>query len=350
MGAIWYASVEEVKATSDSQMTARDDALVRRCLASASDTIHDLTKRFFYPLTGTKYADWPNGQYAVPERIWLDDDNDVISLSSLTSGGVAIAAGTYNLEPANSGPPYEWIEMQLDGPSSLSGGSTHQRSLVMVGVFGYRADEVAVGALSAAMADAVTTTCAVTDSSNIGTGHILRVGSERMIVTARGQVASGQTVLADMAASLAAVTVSVTSGAALFVGEEILVDAERMLIVDIAGNSLIVRRAWNGSVLATHATTAAIYVPRTLTVTRGALGTTAASHIIGSAVARHDPPAMINELAVAETQVAMQQFGSAWARTVGSGEGERESRGAALADLRRQVVSRFGRGIRTSAV
>ena len=84
-------------------------------------------------------------------------------------------------------------------------------------------------------------------------------------------------VQSDMTAQQNNVTIS-ASGSGFNVGEVILVDSERMLIVDIAGNYLTVKRAWDGSVLAIHSTGADIYTLRLLTVTRGALGTTAGTH------------------------------------------------------------------------
>src|SRR3546814_19132909 len=74
-------------------------------------------------------------------------------------------------------------------------------------------------------------------------------------------------------------TVDVTDGTLFFVGELILIDSERMRIVDITGNNLTVVRAYGGATLAAHSLGADVYVSRRLTVDRGALGTTAAPHL-----------------------------------------------------------------------
>ena len=64
-------------------------------------------------------------------------------------------------------------------------------------------------------------------------------------------LATGQTLQAPGLTDRAnAETVPVTNGAAIAVGETILIDAERMLTVDIAGNNLIVKRGFDGSTLA----------------------------------------------------------------------------------------------------
>jgi hypothetical protein len=94
--------------------------------------------------------------------------------------------------------------------------------------------------------------------------------------------------------------VPVASGSAFAVDEAILIDAERMLITDIAGNNLIVKRGWDGTVLAPHTTGAHVYAPRSLAVRRAVLGTIASTHTLGTAVARWDPPGPVNQLTIAE--------------------------------------------------
>jgi hypothetical protein len=51
-----------------------------------------------------------------------------------------------------------------------------------------------------------------------------------------------------------------------------------MLVVDRYTATVIVERQWSGSVLAAHSSGDTIYAYRTLTVQRGQLGTTAATH------------------------------------------------------------------------
>ncbi|MBH1939043.1 hypothetical protein I5Q34_33110, partial [Streptomyces sp. AV19] len=113
---------------------------------------------------------------------------------------------------------------------------------------------------------------------------------------------------------------------------------------------LTVKRAWDGSVLAAHAANADIYTPRTLTVTRGALGTTAAAMSAGDDVYRWDPPGPVRELTVAEALTSLLQGQSGYARVVGSGEAQREASGRGLRDLRESVYTSHGRKARTRAV
>ncbi len=219
----------------------------------------------------------------------------------------------------------------------------------MIGVHGYRADEEPAGELAAAISSTSATALTVSDASLVGVGSILRVDTERMIVTSRGWTTSAQTLQTPLTASAANVGVVVSDGTAFFPGEALLLDSERMSIVDIAGNTLTVKRAQDGSVLATH-TGSTIYVSRALTVTRGALGTTAATHSSGADLARHVPPPLVTELAIAEATVGLLQAGAGYARVIGAGENQREARGVGLADLRKRCRTAHGLKARHYAV
>src|SRR5690606_40111271 len=128
-------------------------------------------------------------------------------------------------------------------------------------------------------------------SSLIGVGDLIRVGTERMIVTGKVMLDTGVTASSlEARAGDVSITLSTATGAPT-VGEVILIGSERMLVVDRAGLVLTVKRAWDGSVLASHASGASIWPPRTLLVSRAVLGATAAFHQVGAAVARHVPPA-----------------------------------------------------------
>ncbi len=343
---VWYATREVVKEALDVAQTAYSDRQVDRCIESASRTVEGVLHRRFYPWTGTRYFEWPTD--ADSWRLWLDDA-DLLTVTTLTAGGVAIAASDYFLEPANSGPPYESIEIDLSSGAYFAAGATHQRAIAVAGVFGYAAEEAPGGTLAEAL-DTSETGVDVSASETIGVGSILRVDSERMLVTGRTMLDTTQNIGADLAASNAGQSVSVTDGTAFAIGETLLIDAERVLVRDIAGNTLIVRRAYDGSTLAAHTTGADIYAPRRLTVTRGALGTTAAAHNTAVSVAVHAVPGLVSEFCVALALTGLGQRQAGYARTVGSGEGEREASGRGLAQIRKDAMTTYGRGPRTAAV
>ena len=151
----WYATREDVQRALDSKLTARNNAQIDRALESASRDVDALCHRRFYPETDTRSWDWPGQQYALPWRLWLDD-NELISVTALTSGGTTIAASDYFLEPNRGGPPYNRLEIDLDSTAGFGGGNTHQRAITVTGLFGYANDETSVGTLTAAVSSTTT--------------------------------------------------------------------------------------------------------------------------------------------------------------------------------------------------
>jgi hypothetical protein len=352
-----YCTREDVKQALDLKETARSDGAVDRAIQAATTSVEGLCHRVFYPVVATRYFDWPD-QYARPWRLWLDD-SELISATALSSGGVDIPAGRFNLEPNRNGPPYNRIEIKLDTDSAFGGGSTPQRDIAITGLWaGCRNDEAPAGS-TAAGASASATALDVTNSAAIGVGHILRIGTERLLVSDRSMLDTGQALQANLEARQNDQALTVTDGTAFTVGEVLLLGAERMRIDDIAGNTLVVRRAWDGSTLAAHAAMAGIYASRRLTVIRGALGTTAATIAPGAAIQRWQAPAPVRSLSIAEALVDLLQEASGYARTTGVGSGARQVGGGQIAktqygtsieDLRDKTYTSHGRKARIRGV
>lgn len=354
MSGVWYATREDVMRALDSKETARNSGQIDRALESAARGVEALCHRRFYPETDTRYFDWPNGQYARPWRLWLDD-HEVISVTTLSSGGTTIVAADYFLEPNRSGPPYNRLEIDLDSNAAFSSGDTHQRAISITGLFGYSNNETTVGTTTAAVSSTTATTVAVNGAASalLGVGSVLRIDSERILVTGRTQLDTSQNVGgAGLTAQANSVSLTVTDGTAFAIDEILLVESERLLVVDIAGNTLTVKRSWDGSVLAAHAAGVDIYAPRTLTVTRGALGTTAATHSSGTSVVRWDPPGPVRQLAIAEAINTLTLESVGYSLVLRSGEtgSERNRDQRGLAALRDQVYTSHGRKARTRAV
>lgn len=349
----WYATREEIKAELDVRETARANARVDRALADATEAVHGLLHRVFYPTLTTRYFDWPPRAGAVPWVLRLDA-NEVISVTTLASGSTTIAASDYFLRRADNKdePPYTRIELDLDSSASFGQGSTWQRDVAITGLYGYRNDETSVGTTAEAL-DASETGIDVdaATSAAVGVGSLLRIDSERFVVTERSMLDTGQTVAGSGLTNVNnSVLLTVQAGTAFATGETLLIGAERVRIDDIAGNDLILTRAYDGSTIAAHSVGATIYAPRTLTVTRAALGTTAAAHNNGATVYRWDPPGPVRQLCVAEALTDLLQGRSGYARTAGAGENEREVRGVGLADLRARVYTSHGRKARMRSV
>lgn len=344
----WYASVQDVKEALDSKESARNDRQVEAALASASRDVESLLHRFFYPLVATRYFDWPTRWQPVSWRLWLGEA-EVVSVSNIVSGSVTLTSDDYFLEPVNIGPPYDRIEINLGSFTGFSVNRTPQRSIAVTGVFGYDLNVDPAGTTAEAL-DATETGVDVSDSSTLGVGDLITVDSERMLITGRSMLDSGQNIGGNLDVLDNAVNVPVSSGAGYNIGETILVDSERMLIVDIAGNNLTVIRGWDGTVLASHTSGADIYVPRTLTVQRGSLGTTAATHSTSAPISKHIYPGPVHELCVAEALNNLLQRSGGYARTAGSGDSAVTYNGRGLDDLRKRALRSCGRGSRVLAV
>lgn len=309
----WYATRESVKRALDVAETARADNQIDQALAGATRTIAGYMHRTFYPTQASRTFDWPNYQYAPYGKLWLEED-ELISLTSVVSAGVTLSLANVFLRPDTTGPPFDRIELNRGTATTFGVTTTAQRSLTITGLFGYSNDEAPAGVVSGALSSS-TTTVVVTSDAKYGVGDLIRVDNERMIITERAIVASGQTLANTMDAEQTTVAVAVADTSTFRAGMEIVIDGERMLITDVAGVFLIVKRGWSGSVMATHTIGAAVYANRQLTVVRGALGTTAATHSDGAAVARWLPPGELSALCRALAISTFQQERGGYAAT-----------------------------------
>jgi hypothetical protein len=352
-----YTTRERVARALDVKASARADAEIDHAIQAASDILDGGVDRVggclhrrFYPEARTQTFDWPDENRARSWRLWLNQ-HELISVTSITSGGTALTAGEYFLRP-DDGPPFNRVEIDLADDGAFESGDTHQRAVSIVGLYGYADQRTAAGALDGGV-NASAMAMTVTDSAAVGVGDVLLVDAERMLVTGRTMADTGVDIEVGDALTASTADVSLTvssSSGGPSGGEVILVDSERMLVTDVAGTVLTVKRAWDGSVLATHAAGAGVYAPRALTVTRGALGSTAAAHDDAAAVERQVYPGLISQLATAEALNFLLQETSGYARTVGSGDAVREATGGGLGVIREQAYTAYGRKARKRAV
>jgi hypothetical protein len=355
---VWLCWREDVTEALDYQTTARDNRQIDRAIRTASgNVLSQLNRTDVAPTTGTRYFPWPWPEYARSYVLWLDA-NELLSVTTLTAGGVTIPSTDYFLEPQAYGPPYNRVEIDLASSSAFGGGDTHQRNVAITGDWGLTSDTDSAGTLTTAMTDTTGTSVACSDASLVGVGAVLICGTERMIVTGRSWAATSDT------DTLTAVNndqaVNVTSGAAYSPGEVLLIDQERVKVLDIAGNVLTVKRAWDGTTLAAH-TAATIYASRALTVTRGALGSTAATHAINAALTTVRIPGLVRSLTAAEAILQLQREQAGYtttdrAKTLSAGGGKNNGSGgqsvttSAIDDLRDAAYSSYGRKARSRVV
>jgi hypothetical protein len=282
--------------------------------------------------------------------VWLGGQSELISVSAVSAGGVSIPTSSVLLYPTY-GPPFTRLELDHAGTASFSTAGTPQQAISVTGVFGGAPiDERAVATLVEGLDDSETD-IDVDSAASVGPGALLRCGTERMLVTESSALDTGVNLAGDIAAQKNAVAVplSTTVGAPR-TREVIAIGGERMLVTDVIGTTAYVQRGYDGTPTAAHTTGADIYAYRTLTVDRGVLGTTATTHLTAAPLLRWLPPSPVEGLAVAETLNQLEQERSAYARVIGTGDQQRESRGAGLKEKREDVRKSFGRRVRMGAV
>lgn len=348
---IWYCTREDVKSALDSKATAYNNKDVDAAIEQASRNAESFLHRRYYPEIATRYIDWPNQDYAPSWRIYLKK-NELISLTTLVSGGTTIPATDYFLRRSDNEerPPYTFIDINLASASAFSGGSTFQRSIALTGVFGYQDVQTDIGGTLATTVNASVTTVDVTNSADIGTGSLLNLESERVTVSARSLLTTATTITADVGALNSVTLVSTSDGTKHHADELITIDAETMIVRSVVGNNLIVQRAWDGSVLAPHTTGATVFAPRRLTVARAALGTTAAAHTAGIAITRQTYPGPVVSLTRAYAINNRMQEVTGFARVAGSGNNAYEFTGRGIIQLEQDAMQAVGKKNRLGAI
>ena len=349
-----YTTREAVAKALDVKMTGRSDDDIDRAIQAASREVEGQLHRVFYPTDTTHFWDWPNYQYRFPWTINFDKWELAAAPTTpnaVQSGGITIPLADLFFEPVNDGPPFTYMEINRSTNAAFGAGPTPQRDVSVTGTFGFDMATAPAGALASAVPDTTGTSIAVTNGAAAGVGDILLIDSERMLLADKATATTWQTQQGSgcSTASGSDVTLAVTLGATIFKGETLQLDSERMLAVDVTGNNVTVKRAWDGTVLAAH-TGATIYALRSWTVTRGAFGTAAAIHAGAAAVSRFAPPSLVSQYALAEAENNLLQGLSGYARTVGSADNARPVSGQALADIRAQAYARYGRKGRRRAV
>lgn len=354
MGGIWYATIEQVKSSLDVALTSRDNWIVAQKLDATTDVVHGLLHKRFYPERKTVTFDWPNRQYAYSWQLWLGD-NELISIESMTSGGVTIPADDRFLRRTDDKdePPYNLVEIDLDSASALQSGNTPQRSISILGLYGEKDTDTSLpsGSLGGNINSSVTSLVINPSGGRytVGIGSIVLIGTERLILTERSMSDTGQNLATAMTDHQSDTVLDVADASGFAINEIVALSPERMRITDIIGNNLIVDRGWDGTVLSEHTAPKDVYALRTFTAKRGQLGSTAASHSTSDPVYAHEF-GLVNELAIAEATVLCEQATAGYARVVGAGANARESGGQGLNDVRERAVMAYGRKSRLSGI
>jgi len=350
MGA-WYTTRERFMRAADIKGVAyasdEADAIVEASSRDVDRLIRrgDATRPGLAPWQGTRLFDWPAPNNDGNFRFWLGP-HKLISKTAIVSGGVTITSSVL-LWPPESGPPYHAIDIDRSTDAVLTiGDGIGQQSLSVTGLWGHTDIERTLSTWTLGSSPNTSTT-SVTINAPVGVGSLVRVGTERMIVTERDWVTSTQT--GTLTSSVSAQSLAVTTGSAFFRGETLLIESERVLVQDISGNTLTVKRAVDGTTLAAHSGATIMYA-RACTVERGALGSTAAAHTSGDVVNIWQPPALAERLTIAYGLDTREQERAAYARTIGTEDNQRAAGRGGIRNLEARVEEAFGRPVRMAAV
>lgn len=345
-----YVGLETFKRRCGIVGTANDQAILDHLLAASRDFERQTLRRFF-PVIATNDYRWPRYTPTATWSLWLEDD--LLSATTITAQATGqnaspVAITHYFLEPQEHGPPYNRAEVDLSYSDVYSSGPTPQRSITVLGSWGFSNDTAVAGTLAADITTTTATTCNVSDASLIDVGDVLLIGTEALYVTGRSPLDTTATLSGNPAADVKVVTIGVSNGALVNAGETVLIDAEQMNVLSITGNNLNLPsaptgRAVNGTVLAAHTAGTHVYAPRTLTVVRGVNGTTAATHLINDAIRRYQAPANVRRAVTAQAVAAYQQELAAYGRTIGAGDMAVEFTGKAVYNLWNAAVSEYCR-------
>ncbi len=289
---------------------ALKEAAVMRYIRAASDYIDQKIGRFI-PVTETRRYDG-NGLL----EMFIDL---CLAVTSLTLDATAITSTQYLLYPRSrhwENGPYNVLIIDPDA-TELSCWTAERDVVIIVGRWGLYEDTEATGATVSSQSSSETS-LAASSGAAVSPGAVLLIESEQELVTATGDP-SDSTANTNEAVDISEEEIDVTDGTKVYTGETIRVDYEQMLVIGIKGNTLMVRRGYNGTAKATHSTSTDVYVYRTFTVSRGVNGTTAAAHS-SKAISRYMAPYDVNWLARQMAGLMWKKARSGFAGKVGNQE------------------------------
>lgn len=357
-----YATRGMVVHALDTTPTPRLAAAIDRALAAASDAVDEHAGgKFFHPLWAARSWDWPDAEAYTGRRLHLWSSAPLTQVTTITVAGSVLTAGSYHLRPAD-GPPYDTVLLDQDtlpGYWSTSPTTGVEDAVTIEGLWGHGADKTTpAGTLtaSAGVTDTATTLPlgAVSQPLRADVGGTLKIEDEIVLVTGASWVDTTIDVGAGgLAASSQSTVLPVTSTTGLAPGQWIIVGGEKLLIVDILGAaSLLVARAQHGTVLASHTAGDAVLAPWSLTVERGALGTTAVAHAASTPVSAHTPPGLVEQATIASAIAQVLDQTAGYASPAGPSGGAQKAgvTGAGAGYLLGLVTDTYALSTRTGAI
>ena len=282
-------------------------------IRSASDWI---TKNIgdFIPVTATKRYDGTG-----------DIDLTVAPLLAVTSivdDGDSLVSADYLLYPRNrwwENGPYTRIRTDPDA-TTLNAWSLEEDIVVVTGRWGLYEES---GSTDATVQNdplaADGTSLIVDNGSKIRPGLVLLIAAEQTFIESTGTTTDSTADTAE-AVDNSEEAIDTSDGTKVAIGEIIKIDNEKMLVLDIQSNTIVVERGWGGTTRAAHNTSVNVNVYRTFTVKRGVNGTTAAEHAQDVAISKYIPPWDVHYLCKQMASIMSKKAESSYAGKTGSVE------------------------------
>lgn len=275
-----FCTVEELMADSDDN--GGDPVNLMKHIRAASQVILQEIGGFI-PVTQIVRLDG-NGK----TRLFVPP---LLAIISIVNDDDTLVSTDYLLRPNKrmwTNGPYTNIDVDPDAVN-LSNWLQEKDSVVITGRWGLFEKSEDSGATIGASQSAVSLSLLVSDGSKLSPGMVILIGSEQQLVTGFGEISASATTLSEDI-DLVEEEINVANGTLIFVGETIRCGFEQMKVLDINGNTLYVKRGWNGTKKVIHSTAGAVDVYRTFSVERAVNGTTAGIHTMGSYISRYLVP------------------------------------------------------------
>ena len=221
-----------------------------------------------------------------------------LSVSAISNDGTALTATDYIEGPSArhwANGPYSFLDVDSDG-SNLSAWADDEEDVLITANWGlFDLTRILAATVGTTQSDSANTLI-VSNGASLSPGMVVKIGSEWEAVESTNTSPTNATTLSAAITDTNTQTISLTSGAAVNVGEVIRIDLEQMKVRDISGNTALVIRGWNGTPKATHLISTAVSAYRTFNVTRAVNGSTAAEHTSSTAIYQQCAPDDINGL------------------------------------------------------
>lgn len=130
-----YCTLEQLRGyltSSSVDMERWDDDKMLQYIEQASRRIDKWCDRRFYPRYATRYLDFQSSY-----NLLLDED--LLDVTTLSSGGTEVADTDYYLYPLNTYPKWK-IEVDQSTTSIMNYSNTHQKAVTVVGTWGWHND------------------------------------------------------------------------------------------------------------------------------------------------------------------------------------------------------------------